>query len=111
MNHFLLPSSVGARERSTRYGDVAMVSLLGKITERAISTRRDLGAMLFGGAKVLAGVSDLMHLGERNVDFARQWLRDARIPIVEEDVLGMQARRLEFRLSDGTANVRRLGVR
>jgi len=108
MNHFLLPGEREGAESSHRYGGAALSGLLEEL-QRLGSPARHLQAGVFGGARILAGVSELMHLGERNVEFAFEWLREQRIPIVARDVLGPRARRLEFRSNDGTTRIRLLG--
>jgi chemotaxis protein CheD len=107
LNHFLLPGSA-PDENSGRYGQGALDTLLGRLLRLGCTTR-NLQAGVFGGACVLRELSDLMHLGERNVAFAVQWLERERIPVVARDVLGKQARRLEFSVADGSTHVRLLG--
>lgn len=109
MNHFLLPGSSGSRDSSFRYGDAAMAGLWREL-ERLGAGPIGLRARVFGGARVLSGLSELMHLGKRNVDYALGWLAKRRVPVVERQVLGDRARRVEFRVSDGSAHVRLLGA-
>jgi chemotaxis protein CheD len=109
MNHFLLPESRGGGEASFRYGDAAMEGLwreLARLGAGALGLR----ARVFGGARVLSGISDLMHLGERNVECALAWLGERRVPVVERHVLGSRARRIEFCVQDGAARIRLLGA-
>jgi chemotaxis protein CheD len=106
MNHFLLPGAA-PDEQAERYGEGALTTLLARL-ER-LGCGDDLQAGVFGGACVLGALADIMHLGERNVEFAFDWLRTKRIEIVARDVLGRQARRLEFRVADGSTRVRLLG--
>jgi chemotaxis protein CheD len=109
MNHFLLPEATGTRDSSFRYGNVAMAGLWREL-ERLGAGPIGLRARVFGGARVLSGLSELMHLGKRNVDYALGWLAERRIPVVERQVLGDRARRVEFCVSDGNARVRLLGA-
>jgi chemotaxis protein CheD len=107
MNHFLLPDAAG-ESSSFRYARPALDGLLAAVEELGGTARR-MQACVFGGARVLPGISDLMHLGERNVEFAFAWLMERRIPAVTRDVLGSLARRVEFHLADGSSHVRVLG--
>jgi chemotaxis protein CheD len=109
MNHFLLPRSASAYVASLRYGDMAMAELVNGLTAHGSRTSQ-LSARVYGGASVLAGLSDALHLGERNVEFALDWLAEAGITIDGRDVLGRLARRVEFDLTSGVSSVRLLGA-
>jgi chemotaxis protein CheD len=109
MNHFMLPESPSSLEMSTRYGNRAMPMLLGRL-ERLGSQRRNLCASVFGGACVLFPGSSLMHLGRHNVDFALAWLEENGIAVVQKNVLGNSARRLDFDIETGICTERALGV-
>jgi chemotaxis protein CheD len=109
MNHFLLPGSGTSGEPSCRYGEHAMASLWNEVAALG-GLPSGIRASVFGGARVIAGIADLMHLGQRNVECALAWLSERRVPIVDRHVLGTHARRLEFRVSEGMANVRILGA-
>jgi chemotaxis protein CheD len=108
MNHFLLPGTGTSAEPSGRYGEHAMTVLWDELVALGAHPT-GVRACVFGGARVLAGISDLMHLGQRNVEFALAWLAARRIAIDDRNVLGTRARRVEFRVSDGVATVRMLG--
>lgn len=106
MNHFLLPQRTGGDAAPTRYGDAAIEELVRRV-ERLGGVRRRLRARIFGGACLLdpwRGTSG--HLGERNVELADALLEQRGIPVVERDVRGARARRLTFRLPQGSAHVR-----
>jgi len=109
MNHFMLPSSAAPDVTSTRYGDQAMRALVERL-ERLGSERRQLNASVFGGARVLFDVTEFMHLGRRNVEFALDWLSNAGIQVLEQGVLGQAARRLEFDIASGACTERKLGA-
>jgi chemotaxis protein CheD len=109
MNHFLLPTSPSMGERNTRHGDVAMDSLAGMLRDLG-SSLRTLTAHVFGGARIFASPRSVaVDLGERNAEFAVEWLGEARIQVATLDVGGTAARRVEFSLADGLATVRKLG--
>ena len=88
MNHFMLPRALVAG-----------------------SEPRRLCASVFGGARVLSSMSDVMHLGRRNAEYALDWLAEAGIPIVASDLEGNVGRRLDFHIGSGTTSVRVLGAR
>ena len=47
-------------------------------------------------------------MGDRNIEFARRWLKTESLPIVAEDVGGTTPRRVIYFPSDGKARVRHL---
>jgi chemotaxis protein CheD len=108
LSHFLLPGTDAAAGGSCRYGEPALDALLDEM-KRLGTTPARLRAGVFGGARVLNDAFQAMHLGERNVEFAFTWLRRNNITIAVRDVLGVQARRLEFRVPDGSVDIRMLG--
>lgn len=106
MNHFLLPLPV-ARERSARFGTIAMEGLFDAVV--AAGARRErLVAKVFGGASVIGSFRGSRNLGEENVKLALRLLEEARVPVLEHDVLGELGRKLVFHTDDGSAWVRQL---
>src|ERR1700742_4624683 len=77
MNHFLLAQGRGHDRDATRYGVNAMEILINGLLKRGAARER-LQAKLFGGASVIAGLSDV---GASNVDFARKFLADEGIAL------------------------------
>jgi chemotaxis protein CheD len=106
MNHFLLPLPV-ARDRSPRFGAVAMPALVEAVV-RAGASRGALVAKVFGGASVLAPARPGRHLGADNVALALEQLETAHIPIVDRDVGGTRGRKVVFLVDEGSAWVRQL---
>lgn len=108
LNHFLLPHGADNLSPSPRYGRVAIDQLLEAVVNAGASRTR-LQAKLFGGACVLQAFQHMAgHLGQRNVEVAREVLRDHAIPVCAEDVEGERGRKLIFETHDGTAWVRSL---
>jgi len=105
MNHFLLPNAGGGVSWSPRFPDRAIPQLIGQLLDLGADRRR-LVAKVFGGCVSVDTRSNGFHVGSRNVEAARQLLREEGIPILTEDVGGSQGRRLEFCTDDGTAWVR-----
>lgn len=102
MNHFMLPikgDDVGAinwqqdNSYTCRYGLWAMEFLINNVIK--FGGRRDrLKAKIFGGGKVLEGMS--MDVGQKNIDFALQYLTNEGIEIVSKDVGGPWPRKILF---------------
>jgi chemotaxis protein CheD len=106
VNHFLLPHHV-ERERSTRFGSVAIPMLVDAVLREGAS-RASLVAKVFGGASVLGPGRTARSLGEDNARLALRLLADAGIPVLDHDVGGTRGRKLVFLTDEGTAWVRLL---
>ncbi|MDQ0465534.1 chemotaxis protein CheD [Caulobacter ginsengisoli] len=109
MNHFLLGESRTegqADGEMIRYGAYAMEVLINGLMARGASRNR-LEAKLFGGARMLGGLSDI---GAANARFARKFLADEGIPLLGESLGGDAARRLEFWPVSGRVRQRLVSV-
>jgi chemotaxis protein CheD len=104
MNHFLLPSSNSDDSQSMRYGAYAMELLINEILKRGADRRR-LEVKVFGGARVVAGLSDV---GDRNVQFVTQFLHDEELPIVSKDLGDDYPRRVHYYPETGRVLLRKL---
>ena len=94
MNHFLLPGEDG-RDRSReaeRYGDYLMELLVNGLMQKGAHRDR-LEAKLFGGARMMRGLSDI---GAKNAEFAERYLQYEGIRLVAKDLGGQQGRRLQY---------------
>ncbi|KFE35405.1 chemotaxis protein CheD [Thioclava atlantica] len=98
MNHFLLPESSGAT-RAARFGVNAMELLINALVKSG-AQRDSFQAKLFGGARMIAGLSDI---GQENAQFAEAFLAAEGIPCVGRSLGGTQARRVEFQPETGFA--------
>jgi chemotaxis protein CheD len=97
MNHFLLPGD--SSTDGLRYGVQSMELLINALL-RAGARRDRLEAKLFGGARIVAGLSDI---GAQNVKFAQRFLADEGIAYVGGSLGGTQARRIQYWPYDGRA--------
>lgn len=94
MNHFLLP---GEKEpaggpNAMRYGVQSMELLLNALY-RMGARRERLEVKLFGGARVIDGLSDV---GQQNASFAERFLAAEGITLMGGSLRGDQARRIQF---------------
>lgn len=105
MNHFLLPEGSGDDKNARRFGVNAMEVLINGLLKQGAQRTR-LEAKLFGGANVLAQLSDV---GSRNAEFAKKYLNDEGIRLIGGDVGGISPRRIQFWPLTGRA--RQLAVR
>ncbi len=102
MNHFLLPDGGGEESRTMTYGVHSMELLINSLMRHGADRRR-LRAKIFGGARMIDGLSDI---GARNGVFARQFLRQEGIPCEAESLGGTLARRVRFWPATGRAQQR-----
>ena len=102
MNHFLLPAPGPHASRRIVYGTQAMELLINAMLKLG-SRKGDIRAKLFGGARVMDGLSDI---GAANIGFAVQFLLDEDIPCVARSLGGSQARRVRFWPTTGRASQR-----
>ncbi|MEZ5892637.1 MAG: chemotaxis protein CheD [Parvularculaceae bacterium] len=105
LNHFLLPGVEGKGGSEVMYGVHAMELLINALLKKGADKRR-LQAKLFGGARMIDGLSDI---GQKNAFFARDFLMRENIPCLGESLGGTQARRIRFEPVTGRARQRVLG--
>ncbi len=113
MNHFMLPEDTTQGKSAwldacaglaTRYGSFAMESLINGLLK--LGARRErLEVKLFGGGHVLRAA---LEVGDRNIQFARQWLRTEGFHISAEDVGSDVPRRIIYIPSTGKVQVKHL---
>ncbi len=104
MNHFMLPEGSGSD--GGRFGTFAMEKLINALLKLG-ARRGSLEAKVFGGGQVLSGMTT-MNIGERNTQFAMDFLKTERIPVVSSDVLDIYPRKVAFLPVSGKAMVKRL---
>jgi chemotaxis protein CheD len=94
MNHFLLPGEDGRshKNEAERYGDYLMELLINGLMKQGASRDR-LEAKLFGGARMIGGLSDI---GKKNAEFAARYLEHEGIAVVGKDLGGDRGRRLQY---------------
>jgi len=109
MNHFMLPVKPGERDPdvfyAARYGAAAMEFLINNLLH--LGAQRDrLVAKTFGGGRVMKGMSS--DVGDRNIEFVRQFLRNEDIPVWSEDMGGAHPRKVYFFPHTGQVLVKRM---
>jgi chemotaxis protein CheD len=108
MNHFMLPEGdgQGGWGNSSRYGVYAMEILINEILKRG-GRRENLQAKLFGGGNVMKTLS-LSNVGERNAQFALEFLKTERIPVLAQDLVDIYPRKVYHFPSSGKVRVKKL---
>jgi chemotaxis protein CheD len=113
MNHFMLPEDASTGPNNwldpsiglaTRYGSYAMESLINDLLKLG-ATRERLEIKVFGGGRVLSGVTDV---GARNIAFVRSYLQLEGYRIIAEDLGGTTPRKVFYFPTTGRVKMRRL---
>lgn len=99
MNHILLPE---AQSSALGAGASAMERLINALM-KAGAAKGDCKAKVFGGAAIVAGLSDI---GARNADFALGYLENEGIEVVAHSTGGRSARQIRFWPATGQAQQR-----
>ncbi|WP_051171309.1 chemoreceptor glutamine deamidase CheD [Spongiibacter marinus] len=105
LNHFMLPGGdVAADGVAARYGIYAMEHLINDIVRRGGDKRR-LEIKLFGGGKIMRGLTDI---GAKNIKFVREFLSVEGYPIAAADLGESFSRKVNYFPTTGQVLVKRL---
>ncbi len=112
MNHFMLPrprndgtdSWTDKVGNATRYGTASMEQLINRILKEG-AQRSELEVKIFGGARVLAALTDI---GEHNVAFVREFLHNEGLKVIAEDVGDTCPRHIRYSPVSGRVRVKHL---
>lgn len=108
MAHIMLPSSSGFtnNENFAKFADTAIEYLYNQLIKQE-SRRRDLEAKVFGGASMFSfdTKSDVLNIGERNINAVIKHLDELCIEIVNRDVGGNFGRTISIDLETGLVEV------
>lgn len=108
MNHFLLPSRGTGAHADTDVilgGDYALEVLVNSMLGKGARKDR-LVAKAFGGGTIVSSIR--MAIGDRNAQFAREWLEREGIPLIASDFGGPWSRKVVFDPATGDAYCRRI---
>jgi len=110
MNHFLLPSRTSGANTDTDVilnGDFSMEVLVNGLINKGASKTR-LIAKAFGGGTIVSSIR--MAIGERNAEFAREWLEREKISLIASDLSGPWSRKVIFVPQTGDTFCRRMSI-
>jgi chemotaxis protein CheD len=94
MNHFLLPGvEVASNATQAESFAVHLMELLLNGLMRQGAHRDRLEAKVFGGARMMKGLSDI---GKKNTEFAKRFLKYEGIRLLGGDTGGEQGRRIQY---------------
>lgn len=106
MNHFMLPQEFKNntdyfKTQSGRYGINAMELLINSLLKIG-AVRSRLNAKIFGGSNVLNVLNkNKTSVAEQNIEFAYNFLRTEKIPIISSDIGGKNTRKIFFYTGSG----------
>lgn len=105
INHFLLPDAdCNILSSSNRYGVFAMEQLINAIIKYG-GKRENFEIKIVGGGNIMSGLNNI---GQRNIEFVKQFLKTEGLPIMAEDLGGSQARRIQYIVQTGQLMVNKL---
>lgn len=100
MNHYMLPFWNGKGLASPKYGNIAIEKLTEKMLYNG-SKKNNLKAKVFGGGEVIATQISHFKIGDRNIQLAKEVLREYSIPIIGSSVGGKLGRKIKFNTYTG----------
>lgn len=109
--HAMLPSYHEGRDKSNpgKYVDTSIYLMVDELAELG-AKKRMIKAKIVGGAQMFSFVSpDALDVGRRNIECAKNTLKDEGIPIIAEDVGGKKGRTMTFDLKTGTIEIKTSG--
>lgn len=104
VNHYLLPNWNNKGTPDVRYGDVAVTELHDK-TILSGAVKRRMVAKIYGGASLLNLSSSTFNIGQRNINIAKEKLKELNIKIIEEEIGGTTGRKILFDPQTGFVKV------
>jgi len=112
MAHVMLPSSKQASDASNvaKFADTGIIELVNKMLALG-ANRATIIAKLAGGAQMFAfsDVSEIMRIGDRNIEASRRILATIRIPIISQEVGSNFGRTIELYSNDGSLLIKTIG--
>ncbi len=110
--HVMLPDSTAIHNNSNimKFADTGIVELV-RLMEKAGANRSRLVAKIAGGAQMFAfqNKSDLVRVGDRNVEASKKKLAELKIPIIAEDTGNSYGRTVIFYPESGDFVIRAVG--
>src|SRR6056297_1459680 len=109
MIHVMLPDSGGKSVgKPGKYADTGIPILVEDMKGLGAATG-NLEAKIAGGAAMFQKSGSTMEVGKRNVEAVKRMLSKLRIRVRADDTGGNRARSIEFNVSTGILNVRKVG--
>src|SRR6056297_3448074 len=107
--HVMLPDSGGKDvPKPGKYADTGIPILIEDMKGLGASSG-NLEAKIAGGAAMFKKKGSTMEVGKRNIEAVKKTLAKFRVRIRADDTGGNRARSIEFNISTGILNVRKVG--
>lgn len=113
MNHFMLPANRNMRDagialmsNAGRYGNFAMEKMINDILKHG-GIRENLEVKIFGGGRIIQHMQSL-DIGNRNIDFVREYIKTENILLAGEDVGDVFPRKVIYFPLTGKVKVKKL---
>lgn len=106
--HVMLPTTTeNTRGHLNKYADVLIQAMYSDLVKKGASRTR-LKAKIAGGSQMFsfAGTSQVLKIGERNIEAVKNELHKLAIPILAEDVGGNSGRTVTFDITSGLFRIR-----
>lgn len=109
MNHMLLPGKADLNkfDVSARYGVNAMELLINRMMNLGVE-RKKLVAKVFGGAHMISSIARENGVGDKNVAFAMEFLKQEKIKVLSSDVGRTDSRKILFYTDTGDVYLKRV---
>ena len=112
MVHVMLPDSTCIRNNSNvaKFADSGIDELLKRVIAKG-AKRQNLVAKIAGGAKMFSvnNKSDLISIGDRNVEASIKKLKELKIPLKAQDTGDTYGRTVTFYPENGQYHIKRVG--
>lgn len=110
--HVMLPDSTAIRQNNNiyKFADTGIEELV-RLMEEQGAVRKRMVAKIAGGAQMFAfqNKSDLVRVGDRNVEASKAKLKELNIPILAEDTGDSYGRTVVFYPENGDFVIRAVG--
>lgn len=110
--HIMLPDSTQVKSNTSiaKFADTGIPELVRKL-EAAGCSKRNMEAKIAGGAQMFAfqNKTELLGIGQRNVDSSKAALKKLGIPLLAEDCGANYGRTVEFDPASGDYEIRAVG--
>ena len=110
INHFILPQWNGHDLATMKYGNMAIIRILGELLSLG-SKYESIVAKVFGGAEVIVKTPTSFHIGKRNAQITFEILNEFKIPVLVSDVGGNRGRKISFNTYTGEVEFEYIGNR
>ncbi len=112
LSHVLLSDSTQFKHKKelnpAKFADTAIPALI-KDMEKLGGVKRNLVAKIAGGSQLFKSNSNMMKVGDKNVEMVKKTLSSLSIPLIAEDVGGNYGRTMKFEVDTGVVYISTVG--